>query len=221
MPPCSCEPLGGKNADADRRRAQPPQGVSARRDGPHDRAQIHARTALRRGHLLRRSRSASRRMLKSALCSATVDARPRRQPGRSTMGRSERAQPVHGWVVLDKPQRHDLDRRPSARSNACSMPRRRAMPARSIRWRPASWPWRWARRPRPCPTPWTARRLYRFTARWGEARDTDDAEGEVTGTSDERPTEAEIEAQLPRFTGDILPGPAGLFRHQGGGRAGL
>ncbi len=29
-----CEPLGGKNAKSDRRGAQPPQGISARRDGP-------------------------------------------------------------------------------------------------------------------------------------------------------------------------------------------
>jgi tRNA pseudouridine55 synthase len=50
-------------------------------------------------------------------------------------------------------------------------------------------------------------KLYRFTARWGEARDTDDAEGEVTARSDVRPTESQIVAQLPRFTGDILQVP--------------
>ena len=38
---------------------------------------------------------------------------------------------------------------------------------------------------------------------------------------DVRPSRAEIEAMLPRFTGSPDPGPAGLFRHQGGGRAGL
>jgi tRNA pseudouridine55 synthase len=50
-------------------------------------------------------------------------------------------------------------------------------------------------------------KLYRFTARWGEARDTDDAEGEVTERSDVRPTEEEILAQLPRFIGEILQVP--------------
>ena len=44
---------------------------------------------------------------------------------------------------------------------------------------------------------------YRFTARWGEARATDDAEGEVTGTSSARPSEDEIRAVLGDFTGDI------------------
>jgi len=33
-----------------------------------------------------------------------------------------------------------------------------------------------------------SRKLYRFTVRWGEARDTDDAEGRVTATSRSRPT---------------------------------
>jgi tRNA pseudouridine55 synthase len=46
-------------------------------------------------------------------------------------------------------------------------------------------------------------KTYRFTVRWGEQRDTDDAEGAVVGESDRRPTAAEIEAVLPRFTGDI------------------
>jgi tRNA pseudouridine55 synthase len=44
---------------------------------------------------------------------------------------------------------------------------------------------------------------YRFTARLGEARTTDDAEGEVVAASDRRPTSAEIEAALPSFVGLI------------------
>jgi len=44
---------------------------------------------------------------------------------------------------------------------------------------------------------------YRFTARWGEARATDDAEGEVTAVSEERPEGAAIEAALPGFVGLI------------------
>jgi tRNA pseudouridine55 synthase len=50
-------------------------------------------------------------------------------------------------------------------------------------------------------------KLYRFTARWGEARDTDDAEGEVLERSDARPTQAQILAELPRFTGELLQVP--------------
>ena len=46
-------------------------------------------------------------------------------------------------------------------------------------------------------------KTYRFTIRWGEARDTDDADGEVVATSEVRPSEAAILAVLPEFTGTI------------------
>ena len=47
------------------------------------------------------------------------------------------------------------------------------------------------------------RKIYRFTVRWGEERDTDDADGKVVATSDARPERAAIEALLPRFRGTI------------------
>jgi tRNA pseudouridine55 synthase len=47
------------------------------------------------------------------------------------------------------------------------------------------------------------RKVYLFTVRWGEERDTDDAEGRVVETSAERPAEEDIRALLPRFTGTI------------------
>jgi tRNA pseudouridine55 synthase len=52
-----------------------------------------------------------------------------------------------------------------------------------------------------------AEKTYRFTACWGEGRDSDDAEGKVVATSDIRPTRTEIEALLPRFTGEISQVP--------------
>ncbi len=48
-----------------------------------------------------------------------------------------------------------------------------------------------------------ARKSYDFTVTFGEARASDDAEGEVTATSDIRPSRSEILAILPRFTGRI------------------
>ncbi len=47
------------------------------------------------------------------------------------------------------------------------------------------------------------RKTYRFTVRWGEERDTDDGEGRVTASSDERPPPDQVRALLPRFTGTI------------------
>lgn len=47
------------------------------------------------------------------------------------------------------------------------------------------------------------RKIYEFTVTWGEERATDDLEGEVTQTSDTRPSEDEIRALLPHYTGVI------------------
>ena len=46
-------------------------------------------------------------------------------------------------------------------------------------------------------------KAYRFTVRWGQATDTDDAEGRVIEESPLRPDRAAIEAVLPRFQGLI------------------
>jgi tRNA pseudouridine55 synthase len=50
-------------------------------------------------------------------------------------------------------------------------------------------------------------KAYRFSVRWGAETRTDDAEGATVKTSDARPAIAEIEALLPRFTGEILQIP--------------
>ncbi|WP_422059949.1 tRNA pseudouridine(55) synthase TruB [Sphingopyxis sp.] len=48
-----------------------------------------------------------------------------------------------------------------------------------------------------------ASKVYDFTVKFGTQTDGLDAEGEVVATSDARPTLAEVEAVLPRFTGPI------------------
>ena len=48
---------------------------------------------------------------------------------------------------------------------------------------------------------------YRFDLTWGAATSTDDAEGPVVATSDVRPSEADVRAMLPRFTGTIMQRP--------------
>ena len=50
-------------------------------------------------------------------------------------------------------------------------------------------------------------KVYRFTLRWGEARDTDDADGKVTETSAVRPDDDAIRSALPAFTGQIMQAP--------------
>ncbi len=48
-----------------------------------------------------------------------------------------------------------------------------------------------------------SRKTSLFTVRWGEERDTDDAEGRLVAASDSRPDAAAIRPVLPRFTGTI------------------
>jgi tRNA pseudouridine55 synthase len=50
-------------------------------------------------------------------------------------------------------------------------------------------------------------KTYKFVVRWGEARDTDDAEGTVIGHSDKRPTKCEIRSALAGFCGEIFQRP--------------
>ncbi|WP_342626627.1 tRNA pseudouridine(55) synthase TruB [Reyranella massiliensis] len=47
------------------------------------------------------------------------------------------------------------------------------------------------------------RKEYRFTLRFGEARSTEDREGEVTATSEARPKDSAIAAVIPAFLGEI------------------
>ena len=51
------------------------------------------------------------------------------------------------------------------------------------------------------------RKAYRFSVRWGEERDTDDAEGKIVATSAARPAAAAIRALLPHFSGTIAQVP--------------
>jgi tRNA pseudouridine55 synthase len=46
-------------------------------------------------------------------------------------------------------------------------------------------------------------KIYRFTVRWGEERDTDDAEGRIVEARDARPTADAINAALPGYIGAI------------------
>ena len=50
-------------------------------------------------------------------------------------------------------------------------------------------------------------KLYRFTLRLGDARDTDDADGQTVATSNVRPTDDQLRAALPAFIGDIMQVP--------------
>jgi tRNA pseudouridine55 synthase len=50
-------------------------------------------------------------------------------------------------------------------------------------------------------------KVYRFTLKMGDARDTDDADGQTIATSEVRPSDEQIRAALPAFIGDIMQVP--------------
>ncbi len=61
-------------------------------------------------------------------------------------------------------------------------------------------------------------KVYRFTLRWGEARDTDDADGKVTETSAVRPDDDAVRNALPAFTGRIMQVPPRFSAVKVGGK---
>ncbi|WP_315919173.1 tRNA pseudouridine(55) synthase TruB [Mesorhizobium sp. SP-1A] len=50
-------------------------------------------------------------------------------------------------------------------------------------------------------------KVYRFTVAWGEERSTDDLEGPVTKSSGNRPSQYDVRALLPKYTGVIMQTP--------------
>src|SRR4029079_11810324 len=64
-----------------------------------------------------------------------------------------------------------------------------------------------------------ATKAYDFTIRFGEETDTLDAEGLVIATMDVRAMFDDVEAALPRFTGEILQVPPAYSALKIGGKA--
>jgi len=122
------------------------------------------------------------------------------------MGRRKKGSPVHGWVILDKPLgmtstqgvaavRRIFDAQKAGHAGTLD-PMATGILAIAL-----------GEATKTVPYAMDADKVYCFTATWGESRDSDDAEGKVTGTSDVRPTREAIEAVLPRFTGTLSQTP--------------
>src|ERR1700724_3760674 len=116
------------------------------------------------------------------------------------MGRRKKGNPVHGWVVLDKPKgmtstqavgavRRIFQAQKAGHAGTLD-PMATGILAIAL-----------GEATKTVPFAMDADKTYRFTATWGEARDSDDALGRVTATSPVRPGAHAIEAMLARFTG--------------------
>ncbi|MGE0214072.1 MAG: tRNA pseudouridine(55) synthase TruB [Parvibaculaceae bacterium] len=122
------------------------------------------------------------------------------------MGRSRRGEPVHGWLVLDKPVGMTSTAAVGATKrlfNAMKAGHAGTLDPLASGILPIAL----GEATKTVSFVMDGRKAYRFTVRWGEETDTDDAEGAVTATSDFRPDAAAIEALLPRFTGLIEQTP--------------
>src|SRR5690348_16113457 len=111
------------------------------------------------------------------------------------MGRKKKGAPVHGWVIIDKPKgmtstqvvgavRRVFNAQKAGHAGTLD-PMATGVLAVAL-----------GEATKTVPYAMDSDKIYRFTATWGESRDTDDAEGKVTGTSDARPTKEAIEALL-------------------------
>jgi tRNA pseudouridine55 synthase len=109
---------------------------------------------------------------------------------------------VHGWVILDKPVGMTSTQAVSKLKHLFKA--KRAGHAGTLDpLASGALPIALGEATKTVPFVMDGKKLYRFTVQWGEERDTDDAEGRVTQSSDARPDEAAIRAALPTFTGTI------------------
>ena len=122
-------------------------------------------------------------------------------PGAQKQFRREKHD-VHGWVILDKPVGMTSTQAVGAIKRLFKA--KRAGHAGTLDpLASGCLPIALGEATKTVPFVMDSRKVYRFTVRWGDERNTDDADGQSIATSDQRPTRAEIEALIPRFTGTI------------------
>lgn len=119
---------------------------------------------------------------------------------------ARKGQPVHGWVVVDKPA--------GPTSTAVVARVRRAYGAAKAGHAGTLDPAATGvlavalgEATKTVPFVTDADKAYRFTIRWGIATDTDDAQGQVMATHPHRPDAEALEAALAAFRGDIWQVP--------------
>jgi tRNA pseudouridine55 synthase len=122
------------------------------------------------------------------------------------MARKPRGQPVHGWVVLDKPLGMSSSRAVGAVRRLFDA----AKAGHGGTLDPLATgvlPIALGEATKTVAYAMAGRKTYRFTLRWGEARSTDDGEGAVVAESPLRPSRDQILAALPAFRGEIAQRP--------------
>ena len=133
------------------------------------------------------------------------------------MARKRRGTPIHGWIVIDKPRgltSSAVVGRVKRLTGAAKVGHAGTLDPLAT----GVLPMALGEATKTVAYLMDGRKAYRFTVRWGEARDTDDGEGAVTAVSDARPTESEILAVLDCFRGAIEQVPPVFSAIKVGGR---
>jgi tRNA pseudouridine55 synthase len=113
---------------------------------------------------------------------------------------------VHGWVVLDKPVGMTSTHAVAVLKRLFTA--RRAGHAGTLDpLASGCLPVALGEATKTVPFVMDGRKRYRFTVRWGEERDTDDAEGKVVAASEARPSPEAVRSALAAFTGTITQVP--------------
>lgn len=122
------------------------------------------------------------------------------------MSRRKKGNPVHGWLVLDKP--YDLT---STRAVGIA---KRLYQAQKVGHAgtldplaTGILPLAFGEATKTVPFAMDGEKVYRFAVRWGAETTTDDREGPVVQSSDRRPSKGELMGLLPTFTGEIMQVP--------------
>jgi len=122
------------------------------------------------------------------------------------MARRKKGNPVHGWLVLDKPLEMTSTRAVGVLKRlffAQKVGHAGTLDPLATGILPIAF----GEATKTVPFAVDGEKVYRFTVRWGVETTTDDAEGSVVEASDVRPTREAIENLLPTFTGEIMQVP--------------
>jgi tRNA pseudouridine55 synthase len=118
------------------------------------------------------------------------------------MGRKKKGEPVHGWLILDKPEGVTS----TQAVGACRRIFNAQKAGHGGTLDPLAsgiLPMAFGEATKTVGYVMEADKDYVFTIRWGSSTTTQDREGEVTGASDVRPAREAIEAALAGFVGEI------------------
>ncbi len=122
------------------------------------------------------------------------------------MARKRKGDPVHGWIVLDKPSGMTSTRavaKVKQLFNAQKAGHAGTLDPLASGLLPVAL----GEATKTVSFVMEGPKVYRFCVRWGIETDSDDADGRPVATSEERPTRADIETILPAFTGTIVQVP--------------